>query len=56
MSLVCSNSLTQASVRVNFGPSFILRHDIFGANACSELQPMSPQDRKVRNGDYSEMC
>ena len=36
-----------ARVRVNFGPSFILRHDIFGANAVSEVQPMSPEDRKV---------
>ena len=36
-----------AQVRVNFGPSFILRHDIYGANAVSEVQPMSPDDRKV---------
>ena len=35
-----------AQVRVNFGPSFILRHDIYGANAVSEVQPMSPNDRK----------
>ena len=32
---------------MNFGPSFILRHDIYGANAISEVQPMSPEDRKV---------
>jgi hypothetical protein len=38
----------QAVVRVNFGPSFIVRgHDIFGANAVSELQPMNPDDRKL---------
>ena len=37
----------QAEVSVNFGPSFILRHDIYGANAVSEVQPMSPEDRKV---------
>lgn len=34
---------------MNFGPSFILRHDIYGANAVSEVQPMSPEDRKVRH-------
>ena len=32
---------------MNFGPSFILEHDIYGANAISELQPLSPEDRKV---------
>ena len=37
----------KASVTVNFGPSFILRHDIYGANAISELQPLSPEERKV---------
>jgi len=26
-----------SSVRVNFGPSFILTHDIFSANAVSEV-------------------
>lgn len=36
-----------AQARVNFGPSFILRHDIYGANAVSEVQPMSPEDRKL---------
>ena len=38
----------EAQVRVNFGPSFILKHDIYSANAYSEAQPMSPDDRKVR--------
>jgi len=33
-------------VRVNYGPSFILRHDIYNANAVSEVQPMNPDDRK----------
>jgi len=37
----------KAAVRVNFGPSFILKHDIYGANAISELQPLSPEDRRV---------
>jgi hypothetical protein len=37
----------QASVRANFGPSFIKRPDIPGVNAVSELQPMNPEDRKV---------
>lgn len=37
----------KANLRVNFGPSFIKRHDIFGANAISELQPMNSEDRKV---------
>ena len=36
-----------AKVRVNFGPSFILPYDLYGANAVSEVQPMSPEDRKV---------
>jgi hypothetical protein len=36
-----------ARITVNFGPSFILKHDIYGANGCSEAQPMSPDDRKV---------
>ena len=35
-----------ARARINFGPSFILQHDIYGANALSEVQPMNPQDRK----------
>ena len=38
---------SKARIRVNFGPSFILEHDISGANAISELQPLSPEDRKV---------
>ena len=38
---------SKARIRVNFGPSFILEHDIYGANAISELQPLSPEDRKV---------
>ena len=33
---------------MNFGPSFVLKHDILGANAISEVQPMSPADRLVR--------
>lgn len=37
----------RAQVRVNFGPSFILKHEIFGANAVSEVQPMSPDDRRL---------
>lgn len=38
----------QAVVRCNFGPSFIIRSpEALGANAVSELQPMSPEDRKV---------
>ena len=39
----------QANVRVNFGPSFILRPTTLPAsvNAVSELQPMSYEDRKV---------
>ncbi len=42
------STVFQAVVRVNFGPSFIVRgHDIFGANAVSELQPMNPDDRKL---------
>jgi Set1/Ash2 histone methyltransferase complex subunit ASH2 len=39
----------QAHVRVNFGPSFLLKHDIFGANAVSEVQPMNPEDRKAHD-------
>jgi hypothetical protein len=35
-----------ARARINFGPSFILQHDIYGANALSEVQPMNPQDRR----------
>ena len=38
----------KANVRVNFGPSFIIKHNIYGANAISELQPMNSEDRKVR--------
>ena len=38
---------SKARVRTNFGPTFILEHDIYGANAISELQPLSPEDRKV---------
>lgn len=36
-------------MRVNFGPSFILRPTTLPAtvNAVSELQPMSYEDRKV---------
>jgi hypothetical protein len=37
----------KAEVTVNFGPSFILKHNIYGANGCSEAQPMNPDDRKV---------
>eukprot|EP00605_Chrysophyceae_sp_TOSAG23-4_P001000 GSChrysophyteH1.ASY1.ANO1.1101.1 assembled CDS len=39
----------KARVRTNFGPSFILRHDIFNANAVSEVQPMNPEDRKAHD-------
>jgi hypothetical protein len=45
----------QSSVRVNFGPSFILRHDIFGANAVSEVQPMNPDERKNHDNRISEI-
>jgi hypothetical protein len=34
-------------VRCNFGPSFIEKHSIVGANAVSELQPLNPEDRKL---------
>jgi len=44
-----------ASVRVNFGPSFILKHDIYGANAISELQPLSPEDRKIHEKLISQI-
>mmetsp|Transcript_16379 Transcript_16379/g.22573 ORF Transcript_16379/g.22573 Transcript_16379/m.22573 type:complete len:187 (+) Transcript_16379:201-761(+) len=39
----------KANVRVNFGPSFILRPTSLAANvnAVSELQPMSYEDRKI---------
>lgn len=37
----------QARVRVNFGPTFIIKPEIHGANAVSEVQPMNPEDRKV---------
>lgn len=47
IAFLCGRS-SQANVRVNFGPSFIKRHEIYGANAVSELQPMNPEDRKVR--------
>jgi len=39
----------QARILVNFGPSFLLKHDIFGANAVSEVQPMNPEDRKAHD-------
>lgn len=32
---------------MNFGPSFVISHDIYGANAVSEVQPLSPADRAV---------
>ena len=37
----------KAQVSVNFGPSFILKHEIYGANAVSEMAPMNPEERKV---------
>ncbi|RYY72402.1 hypothetical protein EON63_20910 [archaeon] len=38
----------QAVVRVNFGPSFIIKPDIMMPFLpVSELQPLNPQDRKV---------
>jgi hypothetical protein len=39
----------KARVRVNFGPSFIIKHDIFNANAVSEVQPMNPEDRRAHD-------
>ncbi len=38
---------SQGAVRANFGPCFIKRYDIPGANAVSELQPMNSEDRLV---------
>ena len=38
-----------AGIRVNFGPSFILKHETFGANAVSDEQPMNPEDRKLHD-------
>lgn len=39
----------KACVRVNFGPSFIIKPtSLHGAMAMSEVQPMSPLARKVR--------
>ena len=34
-------------VSVNFGPTFVYRQDLRGASPFSEVQPMSPADRKV---------
>ncbi len=36
-------------VRVNFGPTFIIKYDVAGVNPVSELQPMNPEDRVVSN-------
>ena len=46
-------------MRVNFGPSFILRPSTLPAsvNAVSELQPMSYEDRKVDTCiDFIQQC
>lgn len=49
-------SLYQTSqVRCNFGPSFIIRHDIYGANAVSEVSPMAPEDRRVHEQRIAEI-
>ena len=45
----------KAAIRVNFGPSFILEHDIYGATAISELQPLSPEDRKVHEKNIQDI-
>ena len=37
----------KANVRVNFGPTFIIKPDVSDSNAVSEVDPMSPDDRKV---------
>ena len=39
----------RAKVRANFGPSFIYEHQLSGVNAVSEMQPMSPEDRRVHD-------
>jgi hypothetical protein len=52
---LCVTSV-QASVRANFGPSFIKRPDIPGVNAVSELQPMNPEDRKVSSRIFGYSC
>eukprot|EP00607_Mallomonas_marina_P010688 CAMPEP_0182421978 /NCGR_PEP_ID=MMETSP1167-20130531/7571_1 /TAXON_ID=2988 /ORGANISM="Mallomonas Sp, Strain CCMP3275" /LENGTH=150 /DNA_ID=CAMNT_0024599659 /DNA_START=711 /DNA_END=1160 /DNA_ORIENTATION=- len=39
----------QAAVRVNFGPSFLLKYDLPGCIAVSELHPMSSVHRKVHD-------
>ena len=44
-----------AQVRMNFGPSFILQHDIYGANALSEVQPMNPQDRREHEARIADL-
>jgi hypothetical protein len=38
----------QGVVRVNFGPTFIVKYDIQDkVNPISELQPMNPEERMV---------
>jgi len=37
----------EAAVRVNFGPTFVLKYDIPGAIPVSELHPMNPANRKA---------
>lgn len=45
----------KAILRVNYGPSFIKKHYIHGANAISELQPMNPEDRKIHEQNIQKI-
>ena len=41
-------NILQACVRVNFGPSFIMKpNELYGALALSEVQPLNNIARKV---------
>jgi hypothetical protein len=45
----------KAKVRVNFGPSFILKYNLYGANAVSEVQPMSIEDRREHDHKITQI-
>jgi hypothetical protein len=45
----------RARVRVNFGPSFILKYNLYGANAVSEVQPMSIEDRREHDQNIARI-
>ncbi len=55
MILVLLSIYLQLNVRVNFGLTYIVGHDLPSAQPISELQPFHPRDRLIHDQEILEL-